>query len=137
MLWSGVRYQDNDHASRCAIRNEHLLDWFEAELAGLEDGFVPAVVSVQDVLLAAWCQFIERRPLGLTWKAPHRPKIEALVARLAARPSFQQEPALWWEPGVTYSGPEEVAWAARKTIYDGPTFAEWSSQHTPQQVAPQ
>lgn len=90
MLWSGIRYQDNDHAGRCAIRNQHLLDWFESELAGLEDGFVPGVVSVQDVLLAAWCQFIERRPLGLTWKASHRPRIEALVARLGLVPRFSR-----------------------------------------------
>jgi glutathione S-transferase len=126
LRWSGLRHEDNAHPARSAIRNQHLLGWFEGELASTEDGFVPGVVSAQDVLLACWCQFIERRPVGLTWKAPHRPKMEALVARLEKRPSFRQEPALWWEPGVTYADPEEVAWAAQKTIYAGPSFSEWS-----------
>ncbi len=126
LQWSGVPHEDNAHASRCAARNQHLLDWFESQLVSEEDGFAPDVVSVQDVLLVAWCPFIERRPLRLTWHAPHRPKIAALVDRVQERPSFQSEPALWWEPGVTYADPEEVAWAAQKTIYDGPTFEERS-----------
>jgi len=130
LQWSGIRHEDNSHGSRCAARNQYLLDWFEAQLAGTDEGFVPGVVSAQDVLLACWCQFIERRPLRLTWRAGHRPKIEALIARLESRPSFRQEPALWWEPGVTYSSPEEIAWAAQKTIHGGPTFAEWSAHRT-------
>jgi glutathione S-transferase len=128
LQWSGVRHEDNAHGTRSAIRNQHLLDWFEGELVSVEDGFVPGVVSVQDVLLACWCQFIERRPLRLSWKAQHRPKIEALLTRLQARPSFQQEPALWWEPGVTYASPDEVEWAKTKTIYEGLTFAEWQAE---------
>ena len=64
-----------------------------------QNGFVHGEVSAQDIFLACWCQFIERRPLRLTWAAPDRPKLTALVARLAARPSFKQEPILWWEPG--------------------------------------
>ena len=94
LQWSGIRHEDNSHGSRSAARNQHLLDWFEAELVSIEDGFVPGVVSVQDVLLGVWCEFIERRPLRLTWRAAHRPKTEALVERLHGRPSFQQEPAL-------------------------------------------
>jgi len=128
LQWSGIRHEDNGHGARCAIRNQHLLDWFETQLVSREDGFVPGVVSAQDVLLACWCQFIERRPLRLTWRAAHRPKIEALVARLESRPSFMQERALWWEPGVTYATPEEIAWAAEKTVDRGPTFAEWSAR---------
>jgi glutathione S-transferase len=131
LRWAGLRQEDNAHASRCAARNQHVLDWFEGELVSTDDGFVPGVVSVQDVLLACWCQFIERRPVSLTWQAEHRPKVEALVSRLQDRPAFRQEPALWWEPGVTYADPEEVAWAAQKTIYQGPTFAAWSAQRTP------
>jgi len=126
--WSGVRHEDNGHATRSAIRIQHLLDWFETELGSTEDGFVPGAVSVQDVMLVCWCQFIERRPLRLTWKASHRPKLEALAARLNGRASFQQEPALWWEPGVTYAEPDEVAWAKTKTIYDGPTYTDWSGR---------
>jgi glutathione S-transferase len=128
LQWSGIRHEDIGHGTRSAIRNQHLLDWFESELVSTADGFVSGVVSVQDVLLVCWCQFIERRPLRLTWKANHRPKIEALVARLEIRPSFQQEPAFWWEPGVTYASPEEIAWARQKTIYDGPSFKELLAQ---------
>lgn len=134
LQWSGVRHEDNGHGNRCAARNQHLLDWFEAELVSAKEGFVPGVVSVQDVLLGVWCEFIERRPLRLTWRGSHRPKIEALVDRLHRRPSFQQEPALWWEPGVTYAGPEEIAWAAQKTIHAGPTFPEWSEGRSGQEA---
>jgi glutathione S-transferase len=125
---SGVRHEDNGYATRCAIRNQHLLDWLEPQLVSSTEGFVPGVVSAQDVFLACWCQFIDRRPLRLTWRAASRPKIAALVERLEQRPSFKQEPALWWEPGVTYGTPEEIAWAALKTNESGPTFAEWKSE---------
>lgn len=124
LQWSGIRHEDNGHGTRSVIRTQHLLDWFESELASTDDGFVPGVVSVQDVLLACWCQFIERRPLRFTWKAEHRSKVGGLVARLETRPSFQQEPALWWEPGVTYGDTDEIAWARAKTIDVGPTLAE-------------
>jgi glutathione S-transferase len=95
LQWSGIPYEENAHGTRCAIRNQHLLDWFETQIASTDKGFVPGVVSAQDVLLACWCQFIERRPLRLTWKAEHRPKLDALVARLSERASFRSEPALW------------------------------------------
>ncbi len=134
LQWSGVRQEDNGHASRCAARNHHLLDWFETELVSTQDGFVPGLVSVQDVLLRVWCEFIQCRPLRLTWRAPHRRKIEALAERLHQRPSFQRERALWWEPGVTYVDPEEIAWAARKTIHEGPTFSEWLKGRTAQRT---
>lgn len=127
LQWSGVRHEDNGHASRCATRNQHLLDWLESQLVSPEDGFVPGVVSAQDVFLVCWCHFIDRRPLRLSWRAEHRPKTAALVDRLEQRPSFKQELALWWEPGVTYATPEEVDWASRKTNETGPTFAEWQA----------
>lgn len=63
--------------------------------------------------------FIETRPLRLSWRAPDRPKLVSLIARMEQRPSFQQEAALWWEPGVTYATAAEVEWAKRKTIYSG------------------
>ena len=128
LQWSGLSHKDNSHAARCAVRNQHLLNWFEEQLVNSAEGFVPGVISAQDVFLACWCQFIERRPLGLDWRAPHRPKFAALVARMEQRRSFQYEPALWWEPGVTYATPAEVEWAATKTIHEGPSFAEWSSR---------
>lgn len=128
LQWSGVRHEENSHAARCAIRNQHLLDWFEAQLAGADGAFIPGVVCAQDILLACFCQFIETRPLRLSWRAPGRPRLASLVERLKRRPSFQQEAALWWEPGVTYATPAEVEWARRKTIYDGLSFAEWMAQ---------
>jgi hypothetical protein len=111
LQWSGIPHEENAHGTRCAIRNQHLLDWFESQLLSVENGFVPGVVSAQDIFLTCWCQFIERRPLRLTWEAQNRPKVAALVARLASRPSFKQEPALWWEPGVTYAAAAEEEWA--------------------------
>ncbi|KJK25901.1 glutathione S-transferase [Burkholderiaceae bacterium 16] len=125
LQWSGIRHEENSHAARCAIRNQHLFDWFEAQLIGTADGFVPGVVSAQDILLACICQFIETRPLRLSWRAPDRPKLASLIARMEQRPSFQEEAALWWEPGVTYATAAEVEWAKRKTIYSGPAFSEW------------
>jgi glutathione S-transferase len=128
LQWSGIRYEENGHAARCAIRNQHLLDWFEAQLISTADGFVHGVVSAQDIFLTCFCQFIEKRPLRLSWDAPNRPKLASLVARLERRPSFQQEAALWWEPGVTYATAAEVEWARCKTINNGPGFSEWASQ---------
>ena len=45
-----------------------------------------------------------------------------MVARLALRPSFDREPALWWEPGFTYADPAGVAWAAGITVDSGPAL---------------
>ncbi|MGO4330336.1 glutathione S-transferase family protein [Cupriavidus sp. 2TAF22] len=128
LQWSGIRHEENGHAARCAIRNQHLLDWFEAQIAGAADGFVPGVTSAQDILLTCICQFIETRPLRLSWRAPDRPKLASLVARMEKRPSFEQEAALWWEPGVTYATAAEVEWARHKTIHGGPGFSEWASR---------
>lgn len=131
LQWSGVMHEDNGFAGRCATRVDHLLDWLEGQLVSADDGFVPGLVSAQDVFLVCWCQFIDSRPLRLSWRAEHRPKIAALVERLEQRQSFQREPALWWEPGVTYATPEEVAWAAQKTNESGPTFDQWRSTARP------
>ena len=125
LQWSGVLHETNAHTTRCATRNQHLFDWLEDRLVSHDDGFIPGIVSAQDVALACWCQFIERRPLRLTWRSAHRPKTAALVERLEQRPSFQKEPVLWWEPGVTYADPTEVTWAAEKTVYQGLSFSEW------------
>jgi glutathione S-transferase len=128
LQWSGVRHEENGHATRCAIRNQHLLDWFESQLIGTDGAFIPGVISAQDILLTCFCQFIETRPLRLSWRAPGRPKLASLVARMERRPSFRQEAALWWEPGMTYATAAEVEWARRKTIHGGPSFSEWASQ---------
>ena len=40
------------------------------------------------------------RPVGLEPDLERFPKVKALVARMAARSSFEANPVLWWEPGV-------------------------------------
>ncbi|RYE30676.1 MAG: glutathione S-transferase [Hyphomicrobiales bacterium] len=125
--WTGMMHADNAHLTRCALRNQHLLDWFENELIDEHNGFVAGLDSVQDMLLVCICQFIERRPLNLTWDAPRRPKMRALADRLSRRPSFDAEPALWWEPGMDLTDPEQLAWASRVTIADGIDFPAWKA----------
>ena len=100
LQWSGVKHEDNAYAGRCAARIQHVLDWCESTLASADEGFVPGVLSAQDVLLAVMLMFMENRPLRLAWRSQQRPKIESLHDRLQSRPSFLQNPILWWEPGV-------------------------------------
>ena len=125
MHWSGTKHEGSDHLIRCVVRNQHLLDWFENELIDERNGFVPDVESVQDVLLVCICQFIDRRPLNLTWDSDSRPKMRSLVDRLSRRASFTAEPALWWEPGMNLSDPVQLAWASQVTIQDGIDFPAW------------
>ena len=114
MTWSGVRHGDNAHLTRCAERLPHLLAWLEGELPSAEEGFLPDVLSVQDVFLACHLRFVENRPIGLDPELDRAPKIAALLDRLDARESFRRSPILWWEPGV-------VGYAADGTtpIYKG------------------
>ena len=100
MTWSGVRHGDNAHLTRCAERLPHLLAWLEGELPSAEEGFLPDVLSVQDVFLACHLRFVENRPIGLDPELDRAPKIAALLDRLDARESFRRSPILWWEPGV-------------------------------------
>ena len=100
MKWSGVSREENDHLTRSADRLPHLLNWLENRLKGLDDGFFPGAVSVQDIFLACHLRFIENRPLGLDPNLGATPKIETLLHRLDQRESFKRNPILWWEPGV-------------------------------------
>ena len=105
LQWAGVKHEDNAYAGRSAARIQHVLDWCESQLASEQEGFVPGVLSTQDVLLAVMIMFMENRPLRLWWRTPQRPKTAALHERLQSRPSFKQNPILWWEPGVVgYDG---------------------------------
>ena len=105
LQWAGVKHEDNAYAGRSAARIQHVLDWCESQLASEQEGFVPGLLSAQDVLLAVMIMFLENRPLRLSWRSPQRPKTAALHARLQSRPSFKQNPILWWEPGVVgYDG---------------------------------
>src|SRR5262249_43671939 len=72
LQWAGVKHEDNAYAGRCAARIQHVLDWCESQLASDDEGFVPGVLSAQDVLLAAMIMFMENRPLRLTSPSPHR-----------------------------------------------------------------
>jgi glutathione S-transferase len=74
-------------------------------LASSDEGFVPGLLSAQDVLLGVMIMFMEKRPLRLSWRSRERRKMAALHARLQSRPSFIENPILWWEPGVVgYDG---------------------------------
>lgn len=105
LQWAGVKHEDNAYAGRCAARIQHVLDWSESQLASEHEGFVPGVLSAQDVLLAVMIMFLENRPLRLTWRTMDRRRTAALHERLQSRPSFAENPILWWEPGVVgYDG---------------------------------
>jgi glutathione S-transferase len=100
LQWAGVKHEDNAYAERCAARIQHVLDWCESMLASSDEGFVPGLLSAQDVLLGVMIMFMEKRPLRLSWRSRERRKMAALHARLQSRPSFIEKPILWWEPGV-------------------------------------
>jgi glutathione S-transferase len=105
LQWAGVKHEDNAYAERCAARIQHVLDWCESMLASSDEGFVPGLLSAQDVLLGVMIMFMEKRPLRLAWRSRERRKMAALHARLQTRPSFIENPILWWEPGVVgYDG---------------------------------
>lgn len=61
------------------------LDWLEEKLT-VAQGFQPGHISVQDIALAVFLLWTDSRG-PIDWRG--RPGIEALVARLQPRPSFQ------------------------------------------------
>jgi glutathione S-transferase len=65
------------------VRVYRTLDWLEARMdAG---GFLPGLISVQDIALSCFILYSEsRRPIE--WRG--RPNIAALIEKLEARPSF-------------------------------------------------
>tara|TARA_R110002095_G_scaffold179261_1_gene156718 strand:+ start:369 stop:1064 length:696 start_codon:yes stop_codon:yes gene_type:complete len=101
MKWSGVNWQDNGYLTRGRERLPHLLGWLEARLEDTQTGFFGPVTAAQDIFLACHLSFIANRPLELDCELAKFPKVEALVARLEARPSFTKNPILWWDPKVT------------------------------------
>ena len=76
-------------------------------------------------MLACCCQLLDRRALRIHWQAPQRPRVYTLVTSLAQRASVQQEPVLWWQPGIDYADPGEHAWALAKTNDGGASLAQW------------
>lgn len=86
--WAGLRPgAENligyDPADRQAERVVHTLDWLESRCG--EAGFLPDVMSVQDIALACILLWVDARG-GFPWRG--REKIEAIVAVCAPRPSF-------------------------------------------------
>ncbi|WP_119271663.1 glutathione S-transferase family protein [Taklimakanibacter deserti] len=94
--WAGLRPGGKnllgfDPADRHAERLGRTLDWLEGNAA--PDGFLPGVLSVQDIALASFVLWTEARG-GFPWRG--RPRLEAIVAGCAERPSFAAtEPQPW------------------------------------------
>jgi len=94
--WSGlVSGKENligfDPADRHAERVAKTLDWLEVR-AG-PDGFLPGVLSVQDIALGCILLWVDARG-GFAWR--RRPHLEKIVHRCAERSSFANtEPQPW------------------------------------------
>lgn len=102
LTWTGVTVRDNSHLERSADRIRHILGWLETQIEGpAGDGFLPGVLSVQDIFLACHIRFAQARPLQISLALQESPKVGALLDRLDRRPSFKANPVWWWEPGVT------------------------------------
>ncbi|MHA1567027.1 MAG: glutathione S-transferase family protein [Alphaproteobacteria bacterium] len=105
MKWSGVGYSNNEFLTRSAKRLPYLIKWLEDHLENEQQGFIEGGMSVQDIFLTCHLGFIANRPIGLDPQLGKYPKVNAMVGRLEERASFQDNPILWWEPGVTgYAG---------------------------------
>ena len=100
MKWSGIAYTDNEFLTRSAERLPYLMKWLEDNLANEQQGFIEGCVSVQDIFLTCHLGFIANRPIGLDPELGKYPKVNAMVGRMEERASFQDNPILWWEPGV-------------------------------------
>lgn len=101
LTWTGVTVTHNAHLERSAEKLTHILGWLENELPDGDGGFLPGVVSLQDIFLGAHVRFVQARPLGVDPDLSRYPKIESLLARLDRRRSFASNPVWWWDPGVT------------------------------------
>ena len=100
MKWTGISHTDNDFLTRSAERLPYLMKWFENNLATEQQGFFEESISVQDIFLTCHLSFTANRPIGLDPDLDRYPKVKAMVTRMEERASFQENPILWWEPGV-------------------------------------
>ena len=100
MKWTGITHTDNAFLTRNAERLPYLMKWLENNLANEQQGFLEGSVSVQDIFLTCHLSFIANRPIGIDPDLDRYPKVEAMVTRMEERASFQENPILWWEPGV-------------------------------------
>jgi len=72
-----------DPAERHMNRVQRTLDWLEARAT--PTGFLPDVLSVQDIALACFVIWTEARG-SITWRG--RSSLEAIIATCTKRPSF-------------------------------------------------
>lgn len=80
-----------DPADRHRERVQKTLDWLEN--AAQPSGFIPGVLSVQDIALACIILWTEARG-SIRWRG--RPRLEAIVENCAGRPSFvATTPQIW------------------------------------------
>ncbi len=100
MKWTGITHTDNAFLTRSAERLPYLMKWLENKLANEQQGFLEGSVSVQDIFLTCHLSFIANRPIGIDPDLDRYPKVKAMVTRMEERASFQENPILWWEPGV-------------------------------------
>jgi glutathione S-transferase len=83
----GVTVDNSPYMGRQKTRIERCLDWLETQVTS--DGFAPGWFSVMDLAFTCPVLFGEARGV-LAWRG--RPKLEAMVARVEARPSLQATP---------------------------------------------
>lgn len=86
--WAGLGPMDAnligyDPADRNMERVQRTLDWLDSIAA--DSGFLPGVLSVQDIALASFILWTEARG-AIAWRG--RPKLESIVENCAKRPSF-------------------------------------------------
>ena len=106
MTWTGVRVTANGHLDRCADRARAILAWLEDELTEDVPGFLPGLLSAQDIFLACHIRFVEARPIGLDLGLERLPGIASLLAALDQRESFRANPVWWWDEAVTGYAPD-------------------------------
>ena len=100
MKWSGIAHTDNAFLTRSAERLPYLMKWLENNLENEQQGFLEGSLSVQDIFLTCHLGFIANRAIGLDPNLNRYPKVKVMVTRVEERASFQENPILWWEPGV-------------------------------------
>jgi glutathione S-transferase len=100
MKWGGASINESSYLTVCAEQFPYLLGWLEQQISIEGEGFQHGVLSVQDIALGCHLGYVMNRPIDIDPQLDKFPKIAALVDRLNRRQSFQNNPVLWWEPGV-------------------------------------
>jgi len=100
MTLGGSSIQDSTYLVRSLARLPYLVSWLEGEVDSPTEGFIPGVLSAQDIFLTCHLDFAANRPLGFVIDLSNCPKLRALSERVRRRRSAKINPILWWEPGV-------------------------------------